>query len=252
MAFEWMAWASKQNIDHSPTKFVLIALANYADHKGVCFPSAKTIQKFTSLSEKTIYRAFKKLEEMGLVEMKRRRRDDGGYSTYEFQFLTSGLSVQLDDDPVDRESRGGPDRESRHNLSDINQSDKKLNKKDFFDRFWEMFPRQRRGGKKNAERAWAAATKRAPPDKILEGLAAYAKSREVAQGYAKGAAAWLNDDRWENNYEEIYERSSNGNKGNKSDRIERAKQQALSDLGVESASRGVCNPMLPDLPSVRE
>jgi len=31
---------------------------------------------------------------------------------------------------------------------------------------------------------------------FLEGVKNYVGSREVQDGYAKGAAAWLNDDRW--------------------------------------------------------
>ena len=104
MAFEWMAWAARQEVEHSPTKFVLIALANYADHNGMCFPSAETVKKFTAQSEKTIYRAFKKLEELGLIKSRRKRKENGHLSTFEFQLVSSGQRVQLMDKPVDCES----------------------------------------------------------------------------------------------------------------------------------------------------
>lgn len=70
----------------------------------------------------------------------------------------------------------------------------------FFDQFWQAFPRQRRGSKGKALAAWKTAVKRAMPDAILSGLKTYAASEEVARGYAKGAAAWLNDDRWASEY----------------------------------------------------
>lgn len=72
-----------------------------------------------------------------------------------------------------------------------------------FDDFWEQFPRQRRGNKQKALRAYkrAISEKRATEAEILDGLKIYAVSKEVVQGYAKGAESWLNDDRWAHEYE---------------------------------------------------
>lgn len=66
--------------------------------------------------------------------------------------------------------------------------------------FWESFPPQRKGSKDNALKAWKRATQRARKDEILNGLEAYRRSSEVSGGFAKGAAAWLNDDRWRSQY----------------------------------------------------
>lgn len=69
-----------------------------------------------------------------------------------------------------------------------------------FVKFWDGFPRARRGNMQKAFAAWRKAIGRATPDTIIAGLEAYAKSDEVRRGFAKGAAAWLNDDRWECQY----------------------------------------------------
>lgn len=69
-----------------------------------------------------------------------------------------------------------------------------------FDLFWEKFPRKRRGGKVNAETAWNRAMKISTAEEILNGLDAYLGSPEVSAGFAKGAAAWLNDERWTCDY----------------------------------------------------
>jgi len=62
--------------------------------------------------------------------------------------------------------------------------------------FWEAYPRHRRGAKEGAWFAWLRALDDATEDEILAGVKSYAKS-EMGQGeFAKGAAAWLNDDRW--------------------------------------------------------
>lgn len=69
-----------------------------------------------------------------------------------------------------------------------------------FELFFSQFPKQRIGSKQKAFLAWKQAINRATEDEILTGLESYAKSDEVKRGFAKGAAAWLNDDRWLNNY----------------------------------------------------
>lgn len=73
---------------------------------------------------------------------------------------------------------------------------------DRFDDFWERFPRARRGNKGKALAAYksALAEGRATEAEILAGAIAYAASDEVQRGFAKGAQAWLNDDRWSCDY----------------------------------------------------
>jgi len=68
--------------------------------------------------------------------------------------------------------------------------------------FWEQFPRQRRGNKAKAKSAYLRALKekRATESEIADGLTRYVNSSEVAGGFAKGAEAWLNDDRWGHDY----------------------------------------------------
>jgi|GEM_PF-2627512 len=71
-----------------------------------------------------------------------------------------------------------------------------------FEEFWVLFPTQRRGSKQKAQLAYIKALKekRATKEEILNGVQAYRDSDEVARGFAKGAAAWLGDDRWANDY----------------------------------------------------
>lgn len=66
--------------------------------------------------------------------------------------------------------------------------------------FWKHFPTQRKGSRSKALTAYRAAMKRADEAAIIKGLMSYLESAEVARGFAKGAAAWLNDDRWTIDY----------------------------------------------------
>lgn len=72
-----------------------------------------------------------------------------------------------------------------------------------FEEIWEIFPRQRRGGKENTYKAYLKALSKTTKEKVYDGVQAYRHSDEVSRGYGKGAAAWLNDERWENDYRVI-------------------------------------------------
>lgn len=86
------------------------------------------------------------------------------------------------------------------------REEKKVSKKNIqkenlvFEKFWELFPRQRRGDKTKTLSAWNLAITKSTAEEILHGLEAYIGSNEVANGFAKGATAWLNDSRWTVDY----------------------------------------------------
>lgn len=91
---------------------------------------------------------------------------------------------------------------NNENQEPITSKEKTYKKENRFDEFWILFPRQRRGNKEKAEHAYnrALKEKRATEDKIIAGVKNYGESEEVANGYGKGAAAWINDDRWSTDY----------------------------------------------------
>ena len=69
-----------------------------------------------------------------------------------------------------------------------------------FENFWRAYPKQRAGAKDKARTAWKNATKKVKPEILIHACERYAKSDEVLRGYAKGCAAWLNDERWTTDY----------------------------------------------------
>jgi hypothetical protein len=71
-----------------------------------------------------------------------------------------------------------------------------------FDEFWSVYPKQRIGNKDKAASAFEAAIKRThtKAEEIVAKAKEYAASDEVARGFAKGAQAWLNDDRYLRSY----------------------------------------------------
>lgn len=89
------------------------------------------------------------------------------------------------------------------NNIDNNKEKKEISKeKKEFENFWAMYPKQRAGSKQKALVAYLKVLKekRATEEHLLAKVKEYANSREVREGFAKGCAAWLNDDRFNSDY----------------------------------------------------
>jgi DNA-binding IclR family transcriptional regulator len=73
MSFQAMAWAVKQT---APTKakFLLIMLANYADDRGHCWPSIKTLCVDTGIPRSTLKLYLDRLVKLGLIEKAKRSK----------------------------------------------------------------------------------------------------------------------------------------------------------------------------------
>lgn len=107
-----------------------------------------------------------------------------------------------------------------------------------FSEFWEIFPKQRIGNQEKAEKAYRKALTRATPEQIHKGLLAYAGSAEVSGGFAKGAAAWLNDDRWTSDYSKGKTNALNPNNGSKPSKPDRARAAIFEGTGLEGLATG--------------
>jgi hypothetical protein len=70
-------WAYEQRIKNSGAKFVLVALADFADVNGFCFPGQHTLAVMTSLDERTIRKHLRWLEENNFIRRSRAHDDKG-------------------------------------------------------------------------------------------------------------------------------------------------------------------------------
>lgn len=93
-----------------------------------------------------------------------------------------------------------PENENEDENEDENE--KKELYKESFEEFWKLFPKQRASSKQKAYKSYCQAIKenRTTESDILEAVKAYSESDEVKRGFAKGCAAWINDDRFNNQY----------------------------------------------------
>lgn len=81
MSYSAMAWARGIKTGSPTAKSVLLAIANYADEEGICWPSQDQLADDTELSRHSIMRAIDHLEELGLLSRERRHRKDGSRSS---------------------------------------------------------------------------------------------------------------------------------------------------------------------------
>lgn len=77
MAYEIQTWAARARTGSGTLKHVLLALANFADENGLCWPSQERLAFNTELTDRTIRDALKKLEEAGWIKRQARYNPDG-------------------------------------------------------------------------------------------------------------------------------------------------------------------------------
>lgn len=83
MSFQAMSWAIAQEFARSSEKFVLVCMSNYADERGICYPSISRLEKDTCQDRKTIIGNIKKLIDAGyLADTGRRVGETGGVIVY--------------------------------------------------------------------------------------------------------------------------------------------------------------------------
>ena len=92
MSLQAMAWARAMRTGSATVKSVLLAVANYADEEGVCWPSHKQLCEDTELSRNSIIRALDQLQDMGLLTREGRYRNDGS-RTSDLIMLDLGASA---------------------------------------------------------------------------------------------------------------------------------------------------------------
>ena len=106
-------------------KFVLVALADRADHDGHCWPSARDIASMTGQTERSVYNQIDALIELGLITKKARRRSSG-YKASNGYNLHIGISREAHDEPRSPETVS-PERPSGERRSPENDDNSCLN-----------------------------------------------------------------------------------------------------------------------------
>ena len=102
----------------SPTKLILLSLANYANDQDQAWPSYETLANSCGMDRRTIMRHCKKLEQYGYISIVKRRinKDQNASNIY-----------QLNIERVVTESHQGSDRESQGSVRESPKPNKEPN-----------------------------------------------------------------------------------------------------------------------------
>lgn len=203
-------------------KLVLLALANYADAEGKCWPSQARLALDTGLTDRQIRRVFVSLIEAGLMTKKERRRPDGYRASDVITLTLSPDTMSASEEPhrtfgddlTGHLSPISPDTvsglttlepsENHQREPSLERAQVRAARNDGFERFWSAYPSK--VGKRDAEKAYAKAIKRIdspdPPAVMLAAIERAAQGRRWLEGYIPNPSTWLNQDRWEDQPDE--------------------------------------------------
>lgn len=166
--YEYRAWAWRQDIKPAGRKFILVALSEYADDFGTCYPKVATLASDTSQGESTVREHLNKLEKDGLIGRFRVRKTDGYFGGYRYillcgQSIPAGKvpkelediiiqrQISADGDPSSAKSQQDPAPDFSNNqrqISAVNNNpleqpiEQPCNIQDYLDKFWDFLKRQ--------------------------------------------------------------------------------------------------------------
>ena len=110
MSMEAVAWAFRQEVKPSGAKFVLVALANYENPRGI-FPGQATLGKMTGQSERTVRNHLDALEADGIIRREERKNDLGQRNT-DFYYLVGFEPSRTESQPETFAGRGETNRQT--------------------------------------------------------------------------------------------------------------------------------------------
>lgn len=93
MSIRIMSQVWNMEIDDSTAKLTLMALADFSDDEGYCYPSYEVLAKKISKSKRTAIRAVEKLTELGFLKKEKRELNDGTSRTNLYKIVSENERV---------------------------------------------------------------------------------------------------------------------------------------------------------------
>ena len=209
MSHYMTALAMRQQGLKPATKIVLYWLADcHNSETGRCFPSLAFLCKKAEVGKTALVGHIDKLVELGLVERRKHKRDDGGWAATSYVLHLHDPLFGNDTPPCSENEqplvRNANTNLGSNNLGSINQ---KNTKKDLFPKFYEVYPKKKARGA--AEKAWEKAIKKTDPEKIIEAARNFAEhSKGKDKQFLPYPAKWLNQEQWDDELETDTKRTS--------------------------------------------
>ncbi len=182
---------------------VLLALADFSDDEGVCWPSQTTVAKKARCHPETVRRAVKRFVEddwLVILEPHTHVRSTRYRVTPPRVGTESLTPTGVGSDPTF--ARTEPSLNHQGSLqkgNDVSVQRKTKNKKSFNEQdwleFWRAYPRK--AGKQAALKAWHKALTQAEPHVIIAAAARFRDDPNREDEFTPHPSTWLNQHRWE-------------------------------------------------------
>jgi hypothetical protein len=194
MSVRWISHVWRSSPYKGDKLLIHMALADFANDEGFCFPSQRTLAKKARTSEGYVRSVIKQMVKEGHVEIVTEGRGRG--NTFEYRLLTllqeTVTEKRVTQNPV------SVSQENRHSeeITPLikNRHEPSLGQE--FDSFWKAYPKK--VARATAEKAFAKAFARHAGltlADLLAGAERYARSVTDPKFIAY-PATWLNGDRW--------------------------------------------------------
>lgn len=232
MSVEAITWAMKQRVGNGTAKLLLIALANHADHEGICWPSQASLAAVCEVSVRSVREYLLRLEMVGLIAREERRRGDGTRASDLIRLCIDMAAMQA---AIPAASAEKPRRNNQaanpaaglssgkirhHQAADsagpvrdkpllepiisepsLSKARERAPVPDGFQEIWISWPRRDRSSKPKTQTIWRDACRRHGAAPVAGAIAAYLASPDAAKeagAYVPAMERWLRDklDAW--------------------------------------------------------
>lgn len=202
MSVRWISTVWETSPYEGRRLLLHLALADFANDEGTCFPSQKTLALKARTTEAWVSASVKQMVRDGLLEIVERGSGRGHRTVYRLRKGTT----QLGDSEKGETEKGESESAQTPNVDDAlssyrNRQEPSKNLCDGFDEFWKKYPRK--VAKVAARNVWISVMKRpdAPTlEKLLTAVDRYAK-QGLEMKYVAHPATWLRQGRWDDETE---------------------------------------------------
>jgi len=182
MSIKWIARVWEASPYRGERLLLHLALADFANDEGVCWPSQQTLARKARVSVEFIRQSLKQMIADDLLAVERTGGGRGITGVYQLKPPTAKAVSS---------TAKTPNRDTTTPLLNRNEPNARDDK---FETWWQSYPRK--VGKAAAIREWRAAADRLPPIADLLDLTRRYKDSLTDLAYCVYPAKWLADERW--------------------------------------------------------
>lgn len=106
MSHQAWTWAWQQKVNSPAEKLVLLCIATFANHAGEAWPGYERIAKETAMTRRSVITQIRKLEQLGLLRVGRRRNAAQRQETNLYMLPIDGATVTISVDPGENSAPG--------------------------------------------------------------------------------------------------------------------------------------------------